>query len=146
MSENTIAALVALLAALSTVVVLFGAALRAWERVETRRIEARQENLSRPFDLPSFVHEQDAAEQDEPEHHDEQDAAEREHDERMAQVTIHPSKPPRLVTYNPQPGRPPMTCHCHGRELVPGEEVLLLTQQDDSVLRLHPSSLPQVGL
>lgn len=31
---------------------------------------------------------------------------------------------PRFVTYYPRPGSAPRTCHCHGRLLLSGEDVL----------------------
>ena len=33
-------------------------------------------------------------------------------------------KMPRIVTYQPRPGSPPRTCHCHGRPLLSGEDVI----------------------
>jgi hypothetical protein len=39
-------------------------------------------------------------------------------------LPIVEGKMPRIMTYNPKPGNPPRYCQCHGRPLLPGEDVI----------------------
>lgn len=45
-------------------------------------------------------------------------------------LEIDPNNPPRYTQYNPVLGHATKTCHCHGRELEPGEKVLWWPRAD----------------
>lgn len=45
-------------------------------------------------------------------------------------VVLDPNHPPEVQVYQPRPGAPERLCHCHGRPLIAGQQVVIAWRGD----------------
>ena len=81
---------------------------RELEQAKRELLSGRDEaeGTDEPVDVDSILHED-------------------EDEESQVPLQVDPSNPPKLVSYSPKPGSPQRLCDCHGREVVPGDNVIL---------------------